>query len=807
MSALLTAGCFERQGYTAPLGSIPIDPTNVVAEPLSSSRIALTWTASPSPGASHILAYQQGDTAPVDCVSGTAIPAAAFTGTGFIARGLSAATSYSFRVCAVARADATLISPGGTALAATLAGTPMPPCDDTIAPGAYDNTAVQARLDALELAGTGDDSLKTLCLSHGVVATLSTQLFVPGNDYFIGAADGDSAIITSTDDGFEIFGRTNIALHNLQIDVRTNTEDGVEVEAGSSEIELTDLRISTTGDGGSGVQIVDSTVRRLAGLQIQTSGTGSAAIYVSASSVDVIETCELATTGRGSAAIELTSGVVGDLSGIRASTAGVNAPGIWLAAGSRVDQMLDVVLIRSSVYSPNSAGVLFDATGSGPSWVGTAALASVRICASLAQTKWEQPFADTIDAGVTLTIPTRQISDTGGGLGAETFPFDDAFGSTTGTDQNVTFADQCGPLVPEQSVTTSMNFADLQAVLDAAHIVGDTTGDGLIAIRLADGVTVRNTDSLGHPRIVVPGSNFYLYADAADVAVVASERDTRAGTEDDDNGIFFVDDVHNISFVNLTLETLGHSGDPVFCQLGTLALLTDLRVSARGFSADFHIDECHVHEIARVAVESFGEEAEGLLLTQSSADIIADVDIVTHGLDAQGLTLVGATIKRLERLSVVTDDVLSSSISMVDDSSIWSFVGPSHAETRGQFSHGIYLADSSSILALDDIVIVRGAAATGNAVGILAVPSTLPGTNNYFDSANVSNVTVCSAGAQAWESAGSLLVADGDEEGAVDLWVTPAAHVPHPTGLNAETFPFSGPAAQLQGITMGGGCP
>jgi len=89
----------------------------------TTTSILLTWTSGGGTTSDYRISYQSGSTAPASCLVGTQIPASSVNGTYHFVTGLTANTTYSFRVCGINSALQT--SPGTTVTLKTPASQPI----------------------------------------------------------------------------------------------------------------------------------------------------------------------------------------------------------------------------------------------------------------------------------------------------------------------------------------------------------------------------------------------------------------------------------------------------------------------------------------------------------------------------------------------------------------------------------------------------------------------------------------------------------------------------------------------------------
>ncbi len=106
----------------------PPNPTSPGATIDSSTQITLAWTTGGGTTASYKIAYQTGATAPADCANGTVVTSAT---TSKAITGLSAATQYAFRICALNSNTTPDVSSGVTTSATTLQAAPANPTSPT----------------------------------------------------------------------------------------------------------------------------------------------------------------------------------------------------------------------------------------------------------------------------------------------------------------------------------------------------------------------------------------------------------------------------------------------------------------------------------------------------------------------------------------------------------------------------------------------------------------------------------------------------------------------------------------------------
>jgi hypothetical protein len=100
----------------------PPNPTNSIATATSSTQIDLSWTSGVGSTTDYRISYQTGASAPATCATGTIISEGFISGTSHPVTGLSAATQYSFRICAINGNATPDVSSGVTVTATTSAG-------------------------------------------------------------------------------------------------------------------------------------------------------------------------------------------------------------------------------------------------------------------------------------------------------------------------------------------------------------------------------------------------------------------------------------------------------------------------------------------------------------------------------------------------------------------------------------------------------------------------------------------------------------------------------------------------------------
>lgn len=94
--------------------SPPLNPINLKATGASISSIRLTWAAGDVATIDYRIAYKEGTTVPVDCLSDTIIDYDQVSGSSHVVTGLKAGTRYSFRVCALSSGTPPASSSGVT---------------------------------------------------------------------------------------------------------------------------------------------------------------------------------------------------------------------------------------------------------------------------------------------------------------------------------------------------------------------------------------------------------------------------------------------------------------------------------------------------------------------------------------------------------------------------------------------------------------------------------------------------------------------------------------------------------------------
>ncbi|GEM_PF-2449086 len=117
----------------------PPNVTGLTATPTSDTQINLSWTSGGGSTSGYRIAYVSGVSAPANCATGTQVGEGSITGTSHTISSLTAATQYSFRVCAINANGTPDVSSGMTATATTLQAAPPNPTGLTATPGGIDS--------------------------------------------------------------------------------------------------------------------------------------------------------------------------------------------------------------------------------------------------------------------------------------------------------------------------------------------------------------------------------------------------------------------------------------------------------------------------------------------------------------------------------------------------------------------------------------------------------------------------------------------------------------------------------------------
>jgi uncharacterized delta-60 repeat protein len=97
----------------------PPNPTSPLATTTSSTAIALSWISGGGTSLDYRISYQSGATAPASCSLGSTIDETAINGLTHAVTGLTPATQYSFRICAINGNNVPNVSSGVTVSAVT----------------------------------------------------------------------------------------------------------------------------------------------------------------------------------------------------------------------------------------------------------------------------------------------------------------------------------------------------------------------------------------------------------------------------------------------------------------------------------------------------------------------------------------------------------------------------------------------------------------------------------------------------------------------------------------------------------------
>lgn len=142
-------------GITATATTYKVPPPNPSGLSIivhSSTGVTLTWNSGGGTTSGFRIAYQTGPVAPANCASGTQVSEYLVSGTSWYVNDLTAATQYSFRVCAVNSNPVPDVSTGITASTTTLGAPPPNPTGLT----ATVNTTSQITLSWTSGGGSTD---------------------------------------------------------------------------------------------------------------------------------------------------------------------------------------------------------------------------------------------------------------------------------------------------------------------------------------------------------------------------------------------------------------------------------------------------------------------------------------------------------------------------------------------------------------------------------------------------------------------------------------------------------------------------
>lgn len=116
-----------------PVAALPGQPAAAVLTAGAVTQLSINWAAGTGTTVGHVLAWQVGAVAPVNCTSGTVVSAAVIQGaTSYVLTGLAADTAYSARICSVNQDGA--LSSGVTLTAHTKQAAPIEPASPAAAP-------------------------------------------------------------------------------------------------------------------------------------------------------------------------------------------------------------------------------------------------------------------------------------------------------------------------------------------------------------------------------------------------------------------------------------------------------------------------------------------------------------------------------------------------------------------------------------------------------------------------------------------------------------------------------------------------
>ncbi len=231
---------------------------------------------------------------------------------------------------------------------------------------------------------------------------------------------------------------------------------------------------------------------------------------------------------------------------------------------------------------------------------------------------------------------------------------------------------------------------------------------------------------------------------------------------------------------------------------GTVSVVNQRIGPSNGANSAFLIDGMTKIKLWNLDIATLGQWGFGIFASDSTTFAIRGLSIQTYGDEAYAIRLWGGV--KLESCAFCT------------------------LTTRGMNSHGLAVVKNSGALEMIGVEIRRSAAATADAVAIWASNCYGLGGYEYFNSANINSVTVCSEPGctHRWEdhSQGAAIGILADE--IFGVVSSPLSHNPYdpntPGPYGAQTFPFDdhggtglqlglqGGAVAGQNIRLGGTC-
>lgn len=370
--------------------------------------------------AAYRVVYATGTSTPTSCAAGTLLSESA--GPTWSHEGLTAGTTYRYRVCAVDRAGN--VATGLTATAVPVAELDPPTGTVVIASGA---TWARSSSVTVQLTATDASAVTHVCLTTTPTASCSWSTFAASRTFTLGGTSGEQAVYARFRD---TWGNVSAAATDtILVDATVPANPTVSVERLDGALRLSWPEGSDTGSGLAGYVVAVAagttapsctggapTPAASSGVRshVLTPLTNGATYSFRVCALDVAGNVSTGTTGRGVPAPELDAPIPGSV---------LVADGVEWTRASRVDVRLeatDASAVASVCLSTSSSCTAWVAYASTVSF-SLGSTAGLRTVSAWFRDPWGNataaPISDTIRYdGTAPTNPTVTVSARSGGV-------------------------------------------------------------------------------------------------------------------------------------------------------------------------------------------------------------------------------------------------------------------------------------------------------------------------------------------------------------------------------------------------------